>query len=184
MAVKWLDVDNDVVELCQELVRLHHPDLLECSIGLIFRSEAPRSGNKQTWGAARKVSAQEYHFTKTDFVIWLAHDVWYGVLTETQQRALLDHELCHCEFNVDSRTAKTRGHDLEEFACIVERYGIWRQDIEPMAQAIQAHLPFDDQQAHNGRIRSLHALDGLVDYTLREFPTTTVERVPATKIPN
>jgi len=84
-----------------------------------------------------------------DFVILLNEEFWKSELTENRHReALLDHELCHATLKEDSygepvRDARgrlvyrTRKHDIEEFACIPERHGLWKHDLERFAQAIR-----------------------------------------------
>jgi hypothetical protein len=63
--------------------------------------------------------------------------------------ALVDHELSHCWFATvdnDGVTQKfhqdgspwwtIRGHDLEEFCGVVERHGLWSEDLRAMARVI------------------------------------------------
>lgn len=55
----------------------------------------------------------------------------------TQKAALIDHELCHCDYDDVEEVAGIRGHDVEEFREIIERYGLWRQDLVEIAPAFQ-----------------------------------------------
>jgi hypothetical protein len=138
MAVSWTKVSNEVVRLCEDLIAEFHPHLQEARIGLIFRSEAPKSNGKETWGQASTVNDKTNALLpdneKLDFLIWLAHDVWVD-LTTHQQRALLDHELCHCKGEWGGY--RTMGHDVEEFACIIERYGLWNPSLHYVARAFE-----------------------------------------------
>lgn len=59
---------------------------------------------------------------------------------ETQQEALVAHELCHIEKDVDNR-GRSRywlaNHDLEEFSWIVRRYGIWDDSLRKFFTAFE-----------------------------------------------
>lgn len=158
---EYFKVGPDVITLAEELIEAHHPKLVSANIGIIFRDEAPTSGGKSVYGKASKVSAQwrpllsqEY-----DFIIWLAHDIWKGVLTKHQRRALLDHELCHC--TSEDGSFKLVGHDVEEFNVIVRRYGLWRPSLKEMDHAIQGRLDFDELESRNGRVTAIEAQPGL-----------------------
>ena len=34
-----------------------------------------------------------------------------------------------------------RGHDIEEFCCVVKRYGAWKSDVAAFLQAAGEHRP-------------------------------------------
>lgn len=59
-------------------------------------------------------------------------------MTALQREAYMDHELCHCDFKMGY--ARMRDHDIEEFHCIVERYGLWKPDLAKFGEAIEQHL--------------------------------------------
>ena len=68
-----------------------------------------------------------------------ARQVW-DEADETQQEALVAHELCHIEKDVDNR-GRSRywlaNHDLEEFSWIVRRYGIWDDSLRKFFTAFE-----------------------------------------------
>lgn len=156
MAIQWEAAPQDVVELAEELVEKHHPKLRNANIGILFREKATMSKGQRTLGKASKVTGRwkpllddNYHF-----IIWLAADWWRDEATPAQQRALLDHELQHC-YMFEGWEPKMRGHDIEEFACIIERHGLWREnDAERRVAAAmkQQELPFVQP---TGRISAL-----------------------------
>lgn len=153
--IEWIPAPPAVLKMGQELIRQHHEPLLDAHIGILFRSEAPKTNGKRTLGKASKVGEQWKPLLKQelDFVIWLAQDVWNDELTHAQRRALLDHELCHCYMSKDG--PKMRPHDVEEFACIIERHGLWHPDLERVAWAMQQHLFGFDELAHSGSVVSV-----------------------------
>jgi hypothetical protein len=109
-------------------------------------------------GTARKISSLAAYLagdpdeeTTPPFYVITIWDKGRKELTAAQQQALVDHELMHCEPQLDDGgnwKLVIRGHDLEEFNAIVERHGLWQPDVEAMAKAmedaIQPGLPFGD----------------------------------------
>lgn len=122
--VDWFPADEEVIDMAQEIIEEHHTDLKGARIGFIMRAEAPLAGLRKVMGDVRKVSAVEKVFVPYDFIIWLSDDIW-RTLAGSQKKALLDHELCHCSWDMATRTAKIRPHDLEEFSIILRRHGYW-----------------------------------------------------------
>lgn len=163
MPATWMKVDEDVIELCEELIDAYHPWLRDMRIGLIFRSEASNSRGKQVWGKAAKVDGKTNALLpedeKLDFLIWLAKDIW-DRLPDEHKRALLDHELCHC--GVGDNGPMMVSHDLEEFTCIVERHGLWSLELGRFAKVVekQLALPGIAHHAHElermGAVLSVH----------------------------
>lgn len=138
MAVEWYPAPQHVIDVAQHLIARYHEHLKGARIAFIMRSEAPRSGGKLTLGKAKKVSAELQVHIEYDFIIWLAKD-WYQRLSALQREALIDHELSHCEW-FDEK-ASIKGHDVEEFAHIIERYGYWWPNSDRFEMAVQAALP-------------------------------------------
>lgn len=139
MAANFKTASDDVIETAQYLIDKYHPHLRYARIGFLFRSEAPVSGGKVTLGRAKLVTAEMKVYANYDFLIWLAKD-YYGSMNNEQRTALIDHELCHCWYDEDEGKASMRGHDLEEFNVILQRYGFWWKGAEVTAQAVQGHL--------------------------------------------
>jgi len=63
-------------------------------------------------------------------------------MDDERKRALIDHELTHC--TVEDSVFKTRGHDVEEFHSIIQRYGTWSNTLvkakDAMERAEQLYL--------------------------------------------
>jgi hypothetical protein len=132
------------------LVEAHHDDIRGASIALAWCNSwrADPDGIK-TLGKCKKASALDRELHIYDFVILLNQDFWtHELTTDLQRDALLDHELCHATVKEDKFgdplrderhriIYRIRKHDLEEFACIVERHGLWKRDLETFAQALR-----------------------------------------------
>lgn len=150
MPTNWEKAPQSVLNLAQELIEQYHEHLLDARIGFVFRETGQVTGGRLTVGQASKVSAKEKVYSNLDFIIWLAADFWRYSKAE-RCRALLDHELCHCQLDPNTDEWKIRPHDFEEFKEIIDRYGFWSDDLyrarETFAQAVQDVLPgFEDKK--------------------------------------
>lgn len=138
----------EVEAIANDLIPKYHHYLAEFNVRIeyVFIDKTPKSKGKEIWGTCRRVSnlnaflANEKQNSDSFFVITISKPVW-DVLPLDKQTALVDHELCHAyaELNPkeDEEPVKTsiNPHDLEEFTCIVRRYGLWRADIEAFVSA-------------------------------------------------
>jgi len=142
MATEWRKAPDYVLDITKRLIALYHEPLKDARIGVIMRSEAPTVGGQFVLGGAEKVSAKAQVHAPYDFIIWLSADRW-GLLAPLQKEALIDHELCHCQWNDIEGKAAIRPHDIEEFAEILERYGYWWPHAEGVADAAQQAQLFE-----------------------------------------
>lgn len=60
-------------------------------------------------------------------------------LNKKQKRALIDHELCHCLWDVE-KGLYMRTHDVEEFSEIIKRHGLWQPDVQLFAEIAVKHV--------------------------------------------
>ncbi len=129
MTTTYLPADDDTLALAKEIIAAYHPHLNHARIAIVFRDgDAPTSNGKETLGQTSLVTSKMQVIAKErfDFLIWLAGDWWHEA-TDSQRRALLDHELCHC--GGEPYAWKLRGHDVQEFACILDRHGPWYREL-------------------------------------------------------
>lgn len=134
-----VDADDQAYKLLAQVIKEHHPDLLDARIALVWANTLkPDRDGHVTWGTARKVGPLDGLFNANDFIITLNSTVWAELLASGRAAALLDHELCHCgvTFNDDGEPVfYIAKHDLEEFVAVVERHGLWRKSVEDMVNA-------------------------------------------------
>jgi hypothetical protein len=137
----------EVAAIARQLIEAYHPHLLEVRIEYVWGDEAPVTNDKVTRGKAMKISGVDAELARlgTDeksepfFCIVIYSDEWL-YMKEHQQRALVDHELCHLRWKLDKegkRKLYLQNHDLEEFHCIVERHGFWKREVAEMNAAMQ-----------------------------------------------
>lgn len=137
--MEYYEAQPFMVEICRAMLEAYHPHLDGIRIAIVCREKAAKKHGK-TIGADTSIPTAKLmplFKEKYDIVICIALDVW-DQLTMDQRQALIDHESCHCAVNPETGAFELRGHDLEEFAEIVARHGMWRNDgtEEAMKQAL------------------------------------------------
>jgi hypothetical protein len=157
MAVKFFPAP-EVEKIAEDLIPKYHEHLINFQVRIryVFIDKAPKSKGKEIWGTCRKISGLNAFLEgggdddEAFFVITISHDVW-EILPHDKRVALVDHELCHAwaevkqakdEADADAEIEQdnpvklsVKPHDLEEFACIVRRHGLWRDSIEEFVEA-------------------------------------------------
>lgn len=136
----------DVQAIAEGLIPKFHPHLSDAHIEYVFSNKVPKKGGKEVWGTMRKVTGLNAYLglmSRDDavcddaentpfFCMVISAPVW-DELNSDQRTALVDHELCHayCEEAEDAKLKLSiMPHDLEEFTQIVQRYGLWREDVK------------------------------------------------------
>ncbi len=152
----------EVEAIANDLIPKYHQHLVDFSVNVQYRfvNKTPKHGGKEVWGTCRRISglyAQLAECAEEDepfFVITISRDVW-DILPHDKRVALVDHELCHAcaevkqakqeadvpQAEVDDQIEhdnpvrlSVKPHDLEEFACIVRRHGLWRDDVKDFVE--------------------------------------------------
>lgn len=114
-----------------EVIPKWHPDLTDVRIAYLFDEEIGTTRGKKVLAKVRKATPAETFLAEIDAVMIVDSTVWTG-LTVAKRVALVDHELCHLrkeETDDGDERLAIRGHDLEEFAEIVKRHGLWSEDL-------------------------------------------------------
>lgn len=143
----------EVEEIARDLIYSDHTHLASVRVEYIFASEEIKQNGKVVWGRAKKVTGLNAwlasEFERRDakeaeefFVIEIVRPIWLQ-LTEKEKKALVDHELTHCEVDLDTSRLSIRPHDLEEFTSIVQKHGLWRSDVEVFVEAAKQKPLFD-----------------------------------------
>lgn len=151
----------EVEDVARDLIYDYHSHLASVRIIYVFASESLTEKGKVVWGRAKKVSGLNAWLASEDksrdaaapdefFVIEIHRGTWL-LLDEKCKKALVDHELSHCDVDIETNKLSLRPHDLEEFNSIVRRYGLWRPDVEFFIKAAkQQENLFDREPARAG----------------------------------
>jgi hypothetical protein len=150
----------EVADIAKVLIRDHHSHLEYVRIEYLYATKMQKSKGAGVWGTARKIgglpaflASDDPHLDTEDFfAVIISLPVW-ELLGEAERAALVDHELCHLWVDEDGKLM-TIGHDLEEFAMVVQRHGFWRQDISTFMDRA-AQLTLDLPQNGNSLIESV-----------------------------
>lgn len=140
----------EVAEIARQLIArvTQHQPLVDVDITYLFIKDAPKSKGRNVLGRARKVSGLQAWLGHPDidppsafveptdfFVIEISHNTWRD-LDDSQRVALVDHELSHCAVDYDDETGepvlKMRTHDVEEFIGVINRNGLWKEDVQQL----------------------------------------------------
>ena len=152
----------EILERCGPIIEAYHPHLIGYPIRVVWRSIAKKAGHKRVaLGTAEIVRGRFAQFVMTDeekgmegqekghqmFWMEVAEDLWDD-LTEAQQTALLDHELCH--FGVEETDEGEEDmvileHDVEEFTAIVRRHGLWGESLWQFGMAMSESMAVPDE---------------------------------------
>jgi hypothetical protein len=154
----------EVEKIAERLIATveRHELLGDVRVDYVFIDQAPVSRGRLILGRARKVTGLSAYlangrptsdpnldgFTVREplFVIEISFDTW-RTLTTAQKEALVDHELCHCRVGIDEKTngwkLSTVGHDVEEFACVVERHGLWSNGLTGLGRLMSEQLSLE-----------------------------------------
>jgi hypothetical protein len=131
----------------RDLMGADFPDLAECRILLAWKSWEEDKDGRVTLGQATRASERErtLHPDPYDCVICLNREL-FPELTMIQQEAILHHELNHYGVDIEDGqvrrddkgriVVRSRDHDLSEFRSTVEKYGVYRQDVEAFAKSL------------------------------------------------
>lgn len=159
MAAMWTSAP-EVEELAAKLIETvdRHAFLADVRVDFVFIDQAPKSKGRLVLGRARKIGGLSAYLAdgvprsgpNVDgfaarhpfFVVEISFDTWQE-LSDAQKVALVDHELCHCRVEFDDGgecVLSTVGHDVEEFACVVERHGLWSNGLTGLGRVMSEQL--------------------------------------------
>lgn len=135
-----------------ELIKKHHDHLSGRRVDFLFVERKDKDGNSQAitkrgknlYGQAKLVTGLNAYlagFHAADerpfFVILITKHFWTNA-SDLFKQALVDHELCHCEYDSEKDKYSTVDHDVTEFTQIVKRWGLWNWEVEAFVKAAKA----------------------------------------------
>lgn len=120
--------------IAKALIAAIHGELVDAHIAYLF-CEDIRTRDRIVLGKAARAASVLGYLSGFDFVLRFNWTAW-GPLTPPQRIALVDHELAHCTRD-DKGAYSLLSHDVEEFASIVQRWGLWKPDLVQFNAAIQ-----------------------------------------------
>lgn len=131
-------------QIARAIIPVLHVHLMNAKIAFLFKRQMAK-GDKTFLGKAGKASPQLRFLADFDFVITFNWRSWPD-LTHTQQVAVVDHELSHCGYDIESAKYVIVQHDVEEFGGIVYRWGLWKSDLVAFGHTCARQLNLFDEE--------------------------------------
>lgn len=137
---EWTEAPREVLRMAEELIREFHNHLGDANIAILMKTdENPKHVSQyKTWAQASKIPPKFKTLLDFDFLIWIQEEIWVK-LNEDGRKALLDHELCHCGYDLNE-VPVMRHHDFEEFSAVIQRHGLWRKSLVKMGEAVNEYM--------------------------------------------
>jgi hypothetical protein len=136
--ITWSEAPQSVIHTAEVIIRQYHPHLKDAHIAFVMRSEGQKRGQRMIIGNTCKVPDKMQPFLEYDFLVWLS-ELDYKDMSDATREALIDHELCHMKKNFDDDTWTLREHDVQEFAVVISRRGLWTEDLRRVDAAINMY---------------------------------------------
>ena len=143
MAQIFFEQSSEVKKISEQIIDEVRPELSDSKglIGYYFRE-----GSMNCAAKVKKASAFERFVTGYFFLLFVDRDRWAKFLPDGKL-ALIDHELMHIKRKPEERMEgeevikgwadsadpaswEIRGHDVEDFADILARHGLWNDSAE------------------------------------------------------
>ena len=143
MAQIFFEQSSEVKKIAEQIIDEVRPELSDSKglIGYYFRE-----GSMNCAAKVKKASAFERFVTGYFFLLFVDRDQW-GKFLPDGKLALIDHELMHIKRKPEERMEgeevikgwadsadpaswEIRGHDVEDFADILARHGLWNDSAE------------------------------------------------------
>lgn len=122
----------EVEEMAHKLIAEHHKRLADANIGYLIRTGAWTVHGDERLGNTEKCSSKYRHLTGFDFTITVNQSIW-NMMQPNEKSALVDHLLSHCGKNENGWCYWN--HDVEDFAAVVRRHGLWQEGVRKYAEA-------------------------------------------------
>ncbi len=136
------------------LIDKHYPHLQDFTIRLIMAPKAWKRSGRVVLAQARAGSVRERVLFGVHGWIEIAEDIWEAdppVLSLELQEAILDHELSHFEVKEtlveDVLRLATVPHDIEDFLGVIQRHGLYREELQALGVVVQGALPLEEKPA-------------------------------------
>ena len=131
---------EDVEKIAVRVIDKWHSGLSEANIVYLFKDVPTwNSKGKTVFARTHKAPEQWQFLAGCDVVVIVNKKVW-DRLDNKQREALIDHELCHVLKDEDEKGNPKWSmvtHDVEEFAAVIQRHGMWMEDLKKFMTVAQ-----------------------------------------------
>ena len=142
------DPADTVEDLAKNLIRKHHTELVNTKIAYLFKNKTIKAKGREVIAFVSKCSGIVKALSDYDVVMIVSYPSFQN-LTDAQKLAVIDHELTHLLVDEDSTGApKVRmiAHDVEEFSSIIERHGLYLEDLVRLGRVVKTVTVYDGKK--------------------------------------
>ena len=134
---------EDIKKLMHRLVSTRHPDLVNCKIMPVWKNREMKNKGSTVAAKIQKLNDCIRSFADYHFIIVISSPTWQR-LNDTQRMAVLDHEMCHVFYDDEDKagnpTYSLISHDVEDFAQIIQLYGLYHNGLVEFGNAVKTAL--------------------------------------------
>lgn len=133
------DRAESVEEIAKKLIREHHTELVNTKIAYLYKNRPIKARGREVIAFVSTCSGIVKAISEVDVVMIVSYPA-FQPLSDSHKLAVIDHELTHLLIEEDSAGApKVRmlAHDVEEFSAIIERHGLYQEDLVRLGRVIQ-----------------------------------------------
>ena len=162
------DKAESVEEIARDLIRKHHSELVNIKIGYLWKNKLIKKGGREIIAQVAKCSDLVKSLCELDVLVIVSFPAYNG-LTDNQKRACIDHELTHILVDEDlagNPKVKIIAHDVEEFGSVIERHGLYMNDLVLLGRVVQTVLVRDKDGA--SKVIKLRPGDDPVERAMEE----------------
>lgn len=134
------DVEAVARELIAEIPEHRH--LATARIRYLFRAGTWASRGRLVLGRAAVLSERDQLLSGGYEAVVIVNRLAWQALSQEARRALVDHELSHLARD-DEGDLTLAGHDVEEFAAVIRRHGLWTEELRLIGRVVQERLPLE-----------------------------------------
>lgn len=142
------DQAESVEEIAKKLIREHHTELVNTKIAYLYKNKPIKAKGREVIAFVSKCSGIVKAISKVDVVMIVSYPA-FQPLNDSHKLAVIDHELTHLLIEEDSTGApKVRmlAHDVEEFSAIIERHGLYQEDLVRLGRVIQTVTVYEGKK--------------------------------------
>lgn len=142
-------VTTEVLTIFREILDEYHHYLQHAKFNILFDTGSKIKSGKMVYADIGPVSKKQneiYNLLDFDFnFLLIIYRPEWNRLDDNQKRALIDHELCHCFFDPtsDPPICRSIDHDFTDFFEVIERHGLWNDDLRSNRGSLQMALNLD-----------------------------------------
>jgi len=115
-------IDDDMRQTGERLIEAKFPHLRDASICYLDSDEEKHSSGRTIYADAKKVGEPYRTITGYDFLITFYANAYDADVSDEARVVLMEHELMHIGYNEGE--CSIIPHDLDDFAAIVDAYGV------------------------------------------------------------